>query len=70
MSVKTSIAPRRLTQGFFAFLLLSERLNVITAHLSCFRYECIVHPDFYQQLGTDIPAAINAGVEIVTQIYG
>nr|DAE73166.1 MAG TPA: hypothetical protein [Caudoviricetes sp.]DAV55520.1 MAG TPA: hypothetical protein [Caudoviricetes sp.] len=37
MSVKTSIAPRRLTQGFFAFLLLSERLNVITAHLSCFR---------------------------------
>lgn len=37
MSVKTNIAPRRLTQGFFAFLLLSERLNVITAHLSCFR---------------------------------
>lgn len=33
-------------------------------------YECIVHPDFYRQLGTDIPAAINAGVEIVTQIYG
>ena len=33
-------------------------------------YECIVHPDFYRQLGTDIPTAINAGVEIVTQIYG
>lgn len=37
MNVKMSIAPRRLTQGFFVFLLLSERLNVITAHLSCFR---------------------------------
>lgn len=37
MSVKTSIALRRLTQGFVTFSLLSERLNVITAHLSCFR---------------------------------
>ena len=36
----------------------------------CRAYECIVHPDFYRQLGTDIPTAINAGVEIVTQIYG
>lgn len=36
----------------------------------CRAYECIVHPDFYRQLGTNIPAAISAGVEIVTQIYG
>ena len=28
-------------------------------------YECIVHPEFYRQIGTDIPAAINEGVELV-----
>lgn len=36
----------------------------------CRAYECIVHPEFYRQLGTDIPAAIQAGVEIITRIYG
>ena len=24
-------------------------------------YECIVHPDFYQQIGVDIPEAIEQG---------
>ena len=33
-------------------------------------YECIVHPDFYRQIGTDIPAAINEGVELVKKLYG
>ena len=33
-------------------------------------YECIVHPDFYRQIGTDIPAAINEGIELVTKLYG
>lgn len=28
-------------------------------------YECIVHPDFYRQIGTDIPKAIEQGKEIV-----
>lgn len=30
-------------------------------------YECIVHPDFYQQIGVDIPEAIEQGKEIVKE---
>lgn len=31
-------------------------------------YECIVHPDFFKQIGIDIPSAINEGEEVVTSI--
>lgn len=31
-------------------------------------YECIVHPAFYEQIGTDIPAAIAEGKVIVAGI--
>ena len=31
-------------------------------------YECIVHPDFFKQIGIDIPRAINEGEEVVTSI--
>lgn len=30
-------------------------------------YECIVHPDFYQQIGVDIPEAIERGKAIVKE---
>ena len=30
-------------------------------------YECIVHPNFYQQIGVDIPEAIEQGKEIVKE---
>lgn len=30
-------------------------------------YECIVHPDFYQQIGVDIPEAIEQGKAIVKE---
>lgn len=30
-------------------------------------YECIVHPDFYKQIGVDIPEAIEQGKEIVKE---
>jgi hypothetical protein len=33
-------------------------------------YECMVHPVFYQQIGTDIPAAIAIGKQVVTDLYG
>lgn len=33
-------------------------------------YECMVHPSFYEQLGTDIPAAIALGKEVVAKLYG
>ncbi len=33
-------------------------------------YECIVHPDFYQQIGVDIPDAIGQGKAIVKEYAG
>ena len=33
-------------------------------------YECMVHPDFYRQIGTDIQEAIAKGVAVVTALYG
>ena len=33
-------------------------------------YECMVHPDFYRQIGTDIPGAIAKGKEVVSCLYG
>ena len=33
-------------------------------------YECMVHPDFYRQIGTDIPQAIAKGQEVVSCLYG
>lgn len=30
-------------------------------------YECIVHPDFYQQIGVDIPEAIEQGMAVVKE---
>lgn len=33
-------------------------------------YECIVHPDFYRQIGTDIAGAIAKGKEVVSCLYG
>lgn len=33
-------------------------------------YECMVHPEFYQQIGTDIAGAIAKGKEVVSCLYG
>ena len=33
-------------------------------------YECIVHPEFYRQIGTDIQVAIEKGAAVVTMLYG
>lgn len=33
-------------------------------------YECIVHPDFYQQMGIDIPTAIEQGKSVLFTLYG
>ena len=33
-------------------------------------YECMVHPEFYRQLGTDIADAIQKGIEAVSFLYG
>ena len=33
-------------------------------------YECMVHPEFYKQIGTDISGAIAKGKEVVSCLYG
>ena len=33
-------------------------------------YECMVHPEFYRQIGTDIAGAIAKGKEVVNCLYG
>lgn len=33
-------------------------------------YECMVHPDFYISLGTNLPQAIDEGVSVLTKLYG
>ena len=33
-------------------------------------YECMIYPDFYQQLGKDIVGSIEAGKDVVTSLYG
>lgn len=32
-------------------------------------YECMVHPNFYKQIGVDIPKAIEEGVGMVRNLY-
>lgn len=33
-------------------------------------YECIVHPDFYRQIGVDIMESIELGKQTVALLYG
>lgn len=33
-------------------------------------YECIVHPEFYKQIGADIPGSIELGKQTLTLLYG
>ena len=33
-------------------------------------YECMMYPDFYRQLGTDIAGAVAKGIAVVEALYG
>lgn len=33
-------------------------------------YECIVHPEFYRQIGTDISKSIESGKKTLVLLYG
>ena len=33
-------------------------------------YECMAHPDFYKQIGTDVMEAINTGEQTLALLYG
>ena len=54
----------RIAKGFRINVTASERGKMSRA------YECIVHPEFYRQIGTDIPKAIAEGKEVVSRLYG
>lgn len=32
-------------------------------------YECMVHPEFYSSIGTDIPTAIQEGISVLKELY-
>ena len=48
------------------------RINVTKAEREAMSraYECMIHPEFYRQIGTDIPGAIAKGKEVVSCLYG
>lgn len=50
----------------------SFRLGITAdQHASIVRaYECIVHPEFYRQIGMDLQKEINKGKEILIVMYG
>ena len=33
-------------------------------------YECLIHPEFYQQIGTDTIKAVDEGKQILIYLYG
>ena len=48
------------------------RINVTKAEREAMSraYECMIHPEFYRQIGTDIPGAIAKWKEVVSCLYG
>lgn len=54
----------RIAKGFRINITVSDRDKMSRA------YECIVHPEFYRQIGTDIPKTIAEGKEVVSRLYG
>lgn len=54
----------KIAKGFRINITAAERDKMSRA------YECIVHPEFYRQIGTDISKAISEGKEIVIRLYG
>jgi len=49
----------------FRLGLSAEALNKLTL-----AYECMVHPIFYEQLGTDTRGAIAEGIQVLKALYG
>jgi hypothetical protein len=75
MTTKTDVVRAAVAAGDYKTALRiakSFRINVSSKQRSDMTraYECIVHPEFYRQIGTDIPKAIGEGIAIVTAKYG
>lgn len=75
MIKKTDVVREAVREGDFkkALRIAKEfRINITVADRDKMSraYECIVHPEFYRQIGTDIPKAIAEGKEVVSRLHG
>ena len=75
MTKKTDIVKEAVKSGDFKKALRiakNFRINVTKEQreLMARAYECIVHPEFYRQIGYDVMETINSGERTVTMLYG
>ena len=54
----------RIAKGFRINVTKEQRERMSRA------YECIVHPEFYRQIGIDVMKSIESGKETLTLLYG
>lgn len=54
----------RIAKGFRINVTKEQRERMSRA------YECIVHPEFYRQIGIDVVKSIESGKETLTLLYG
>ena len=54
----------RIAKGF-RIRVTAEQQNAMSL-----AYECMLYPDFYSQLGMNIPETIDKGVNVLKSLYG
>ena len=74
MVKKTDIVKAAIKEGDFkkALKIAKDfRINVTAEQRKAMAraYECIVHPDFYRQIGVDIMESINTGKQTLTLLF-
>lgn len=75
MSIKSDVVREAVKAGDFkkALRIAKDfRINISREERNtmAMAYECMVHPDFYRQIGTDISGTIAKGEEVVSRLYG
>lgn len=75
MKKKTEIVKEAIKAGDFkkALKLAKDfRINVTKEQREAMAraYECIVHPEFYRQIGIDIAKSVEAGKKTLVLLYG
>lgn len=75
MKKKTEIVKEAIKAGDFkkALKLAKDfRINVTKEQREAMAraYECIVHPEFYQQIGIDIAKSVESGKKTLVLLYG
>ncbi len=56
-------AALRIAKGFTRGITYGQQ------HAMSMAYECIVHPEFYRQLGIDTQECVRKGVEVVRELF-